>query len=121
MIEEISNEIQMYFKDSISKIFDEKGFLEFFKSFFSRDSHLLNLIEIIDKYISDRITFIIKLLTDNLSKFTTDKIDLIKLRINLFAVNNTADEIKIVEELRKEWEKILESNNSCINNYNSLI
>ena len=121
VIEEISNEIQMYFKDSISKIFDEKGFLEFFKSFFSRDSHLLNLIEIIDKYISDRITFIIKLLTDNLSKFTTDKIDLIKLRINLFAVNNTADEIKIVEELRKEWEKILESNNSCINNYNSLI
>lgn len=104
IIENSTNEIQIYFDHSISRIFDEKGFLESFKSYFSRISFFRNFIEMISKYISDRIEYILGLLSDNLSNYVKDKIDLIKFRIDLYALNYTHIDINKIKE---EWYKII--------------
>ena len=110
IIGKISNEIQIYFNNSISKIFDEKGFFECLKSIFSRDSFFSNFIEIINKYLSDRINYILNLLSENLNTFIRDKIDLINYRKGILSINYTDNEINKIEELKKEWNNILEVN-----------
>ena len=109
-IVEITKEIQRYFNNSISKIFDERGFLESFKSIFSRHSYYENFIEMIKRYILERINYITLLLSSNLKVYTKDKIDLIKFRVDLYATSHTDNEIKKIEELSLEWNKIKDLN-----------
>ena len=113
-IVEITKEIQRYFNNSISKIFDERGFLESFKSIFSRHSYYENFIEMIKKYILERINYITLLLSSNLKVYTKDKIDLIKFRVDLYATSHTDNEIKKIEELSLEWNKIKDLNSLLI-------
>ena len=105
IIENATSEIQIYFNNSISRIFDEKGFLESFKSYFSRTSFFRNFIEIIYRYISDRIEYILQLLSNNLNNYVKDKVDLIKMRIDIYALNYTRTEINKIKELQKEWNE----------------
>ena len=106
IIEDLTNEIQTYFNNSLSKIFSEKGFLASLKSFFSDTAFFSNFIEIISKYISNRITFILNLLSNNFYNYTMDKIELIRFRIDLLALNYNQTEFKKIKELQEEWNKI---------------
>ena len=111
IIDDLSNEIQIYFLNALSKIFGEKGFLESLKSIVSRSSYFSNFIEIIQKYLSDRITYILDILSRNLVHYINDKIELIQFRINLYAIKYSEQEIQRIGELGNDWNKILETDN----------
>ena len=109
-VEEITKEIQRYFNNFISKIFDERGFLESFKSVFGGSGCCGNFIDMIKNYIRERINYITSLLSYNLKIYKKDKIDLIKFRVDLYATTHTDNEIKIIEKLSLEWNKIKDIN-----------
>ena len=68
----------------------------------------------IKRYILERINYILSLLSSNLKVYTKDKIDLIKFRVDLYATSHTDNEIKKIEELSLEWNKIKDLNSLLI-------
>ena len=68
----------------------------------------------IKNYIRERINYITSLLSYNLKIYKKDKIDLIKFRVDLYATTHTDNEIKKIEELSLEWNKIKDLNSLLI-------
>ena len=107
---------------SLSKIYDTKGFSDFFKSVFSDYHYLKNNINIIfDDFIKKK-EYIFKLLNDNLIYYKKGLLHIIGKAFNIMTNKFTTEQLSILKEIEKFYQsirnKILDTKNKlCQNNY----
>ena len=105
--EEISSEILIYINNGISRIFSKKGFFKSLISYFSKISFFTNIIEIILDYSNEKINTIIELLSQQFNSYMNERIELIKMRLDLLSLNHskTLEDVKNkAKEIEKEYQ-----------------
>ena len=100
---EIYDEIKIA-GSSISKIFEEKGFIEWFKSYISNADYLKNCIEIIIKTFATKIDYILVLLIGELTNYIETNYHHIENTHQFATTKFTNEQKKVHEELRKLYE-----------------
>ena len=98
--EEIFREIKIS-SNSLSSIYDKKGFLEWFSSIFSDYKCLLNFYDIIINTFISKIDYILKSMKEQYEIYINNLIDIINFRVNSITVEFT-------EEQKKIWETLID-------------
>ena len=98
--EEIFREIKML-SNSLSSIYNKKGFLEWFSSIFADYKCLLNFYDIILNTFIRKIDYILKSMKEQYENYINNLIDIINFRANSITVEFTEDQ-------KKKWEILID-------------
>ena len=103
--EEIFREIKML-SNSLSSIYDKKGFLKWFSSIFSDYKCLLNFYDIIVNTFIKKIDYILQSMKEQYEVYINNLIDIINFRANSITVEFTKEQKEIWENLNEFYQDI---------------
>ena len=98
--EEILHEIKISCQ-SLSTIYEKKGFIEWFSSFIFDYKRLINFYDIILNTFINKIEYILKSMKEQYENYINNLIDLITFRAN-------STTIEFTEEQKKIWESLID-------------
>ena len=92
--------------NSLSSIYDKKGFLKWFSSIFSDYKCLLNFYDIIVNTFIKKIDYILQSMKEQYEVYINNLIDIINFRANSITVEFTKEQKEIWENLNEFYQDI---------------